>query len=226
MSLYENIISIKQKIKELCIIENKNEKDITIIAASKTVPIEILNTLNGYGISICGENRVQELLQKYGAVNTQWHFIGRLQTNKVKYIIDKVTLLHSLDKIELAEEIEKQCVKSGIKFKALIEINIAGEENKGGIPLEKAVDFYKELKKYPHIEICGLMSVMPEISGEKVNEKYYLQMQEIYGKIKNNAESCFKYLSMGMSGDYLTAIKYGANMIRIGRALFGERNYT
>lgn len=226
MSLIENAENIRKKIKEQCILCGRDEKEIKIVAASKTVPAAVLNTLKDCGITSCGENRVQELLEKYGAVKTDWHFIGRLQTNKVKYLPGKISLLHSLDRIELAQEIERQYAKKDIVLNCLIEINIAGEQSKGGAPAASAQDFYGELKAYPHIKICGLMAVMPETDGHAANEEYYLQMRDIYGKIKQKAGGSFNILSVGMSGDYLTAIKYGSNMVRIGRALFGERVYT
>ena len=224
-SLKENIENIKQNINTLCKQLNKNSDDIQIVTASKTVSAEILKQLKGYGINICGENRVQEFLGKYNTFDCEWHFIGKLQTNKVKYIIDKITLLHSLDRIELAAEIDKQCIKNNIKLNALIEINIAGEQSKGGIAPENALEFYNEIKnKYANINLCGIMSVMP-VNGDKAEDKYYLQMKDIYDKIKKEEGSNFRYLSMGMSDDYLTAISCGSNMIRLGRAIFGERHY-
>jgi pyridoxal phosphate enzyme (YggS family) len=220
--LYENICKIKTDIEKICSEINRNPQDITLIAASKTVSAERLKPLKGYGINICGENRVQELLEKYGSVDTEWHFIGRLQTNKVKYIYDKIKLLHSLDRISLAQEIEKRCSAADIVLEALIEINVGGEENKGGIPPAEVLKFFNEVKNnFPHIRICGIMAVMP-VNAE---EKYYLLMKDIYDRIKAYS-SDIKYLSMGMSGDYITAIKYGANIIRLGRALFGERIYV
>lgn len=221
--LAENILKVKQNIEEVCKKYNLNPKDITIVAASKTVKAEQLAKLSENEIYICGENRVQEFLEKYGKFNTRWHFIGRLQTNKVKYIYDKIELLHSLDRISLADEIEKRCASSNIKLDALVEINIGGEKSKGGIEPQNAIDFYKQIKQdYTHIRICGIMAVLPAASP---GDKYYLQMKDIYDKMKNIGGSDIKYLSVGMSDDYLTAIRYGANIIRLGRVLFGERIY-
>lgn len=225
-NIKENINLIYQNINDICQKINKNPEDITVIAASKTVDAKRLTSLKQLGINICGENRVQELLEKYDKVDTEWHFIGRLQTNKVKYLTDKITLLHSLDRENLAKEIEKQYSKQNKILKALIEINIGGELSKGGIEPEKAISFYNIIKeKYPHISICGLMAVMPQYTV-KPQKKYYLQMKDIYDKIQSKEDKNFKYLSMGMSNDYITAIKYGANMVRLGRVLFGERHYN
>lgn len=217
----EKIEEVKNKLKELCAGCGIDYGSITVIAASKTVTPERLKCLKPCGINICGENRVQELLSKYGLVDTEWHFIGRLQTNKVKYIIDKVTLIQSLDRLELAAEIERQCVKRNLTVNALIEVNCGGEESKGGISLENTEEFYESLKVFPHIKICGLMSVMPINAGEQ----YYLQIKKIYDTIKVKAGQEFKYLSVGMSNDYIRAVKCGSNMIRLGRVFFGERNY-
>jgi hypothetical protein len=222
IELSERILKIKENIEKVCREAKRSPQDIVIIAASKTVSAQRLKSLKEYGVNICGENRVQELLEKYGNVDTVWHFIGRLQTNKVKYIYDKIKLLHSLDRISLAQEIEKRCSAADIVLDALIEINVGGEENKGGIHPEQVLSFFNEVKdNFPHIRICGIMAVMP-INAE---EKYYLLMKDIYDRIKAYSGD-IKYLSMGMSGDYITAIKYGANIIRLGRALFGERIYV
>jgi pyridoxal phosphate enzyme (YggS family) len=217
--LLQNINTINENIINVCLQTGRNPQDITVIAASKSVSWQRLAQLKG-SIGICGENRVQEFLEKYPHLDCDWHFIGRLQTNKVKYIIDKIKLLHSLDRESLADEIERQCVKNNTdKFDALIEVNIGGESSKGGISPDEAEEFYLYVKKScPHINVCGLMSVLP-IGAD---EKYYLQMSALYDRI-NGISGGFKYLSMGMSDDYITAIRYGANMIRLGRALFGER---
>lgn len=225
-SLSENVKQVFNNIQDACAVHGKNAGEITVIAATKTVQVDTLSNLKDLGISICGENRVQELLSKHGFVDTEWHFIGRLQTNKVKYICDKVTMIHSLDRTALAEEIEKQCAKRDIIMDALIEVNVAGEAQKGGIPYGEAEEFYRSLSAYPHIRVRGLMSVMPILSSGGVDEQYYLQTSRLYDTIKASAGEGFKYLSVGMSDDYITAVKYGANMLRLGRVLFGEREYT
>lgn len=220
-SLFENIKLLRANIEKACKESNQKPSDITIVAASKTVPAQKLKELKELGINICGENRVQEFVEKYGKVDTDWHFIGRLQTNKVKYIYDKISLLHSLDRISLAEAIEKRCAASNTVLNALIEVNIGGEDNKGGVMSQQAQEFYYTVKQnFAHIRICGVMAVMP---AGTTDNKYYLQMKDIYDKIKWAGGEEVKYLSMGMSDDYFTAIKCGANIIRPGRALFGDR---
>lgn len=227
--LEQNLNIIKEKIKQQCEILGKNSQDISIIAASKTIDTEKLSNLKGLGIGICGENRVQELLSKFGKFDTEWHFIGQLQTNKVKYIIDKVTLIHSVDRLQLAKEIQRQCEKNKKNMDILIEVNCAGEESKGGMPINNVEDFYHELKSFDRLRVRGLMSVLPIAESESQDsgiEQYYLQLKELYDKIKMYAGDNFNILSAGMSDDYLLAIKHGANMLRLGRVLFGERIYN
>lgn len=216
-----NVSQVRQRIGEACGEEGVSPDQITIVAATKTVGVDRIGLLKDLGIRICGENRAQELKDKYGKVDTEWHFIGRLQTNKVKYIIDKVTLIHSLDRIELAREIQRQCERLNLTMDCLIEVNIGEEFNKGGILKQELEDFYEKVSEnFPNIRVRGLMSVMPV----GADEKYYLQMQDIYGKMKAS-HSHIVYLSMGMSDDYAIAIRHGANMVRLGRVLFGERVY-
>ena len=204
----------------------RSADEIAVVAASKTVAFERLKQLAGCGVFICGENRVQELLDKYGKVDTEWHFIGRLQTNKVKYLPGKITLLQSLDRLPLAVEIEKQFSKFGAPLSCLVEINIGGEDSKGGIAPSEAEEFVERLRDFPHISVKGLMCIPPERHGETELRKNYLHMKQIYDKLKGkhgDSRTEMKYLSMGMSEDYALAIECGANMIRPGRAIFGDR---
>lgn len=220
-TLKQNVEKVRQNIAQACGEADVRPEDIVIIAATKTVDTGRMSMLKDLEIHICGENRAQELMEKYGKVDTEWHFIGRLQTNKVKYIIDKVTLIHSLDRVELAREIQRQCVRFGIAMDCLIEVNIGEEGSKGGVSKEEVEDFYEQVSQnFPSIKICGLMAMLPIGAPEKL----YLQMRDIYDKMKARHEG-IKYLSMGMSDDYATAIKHGANMVRLGRVLFGERVY-
>lgn len=223
MNVAENFEKIKKEISKKFPNGNKYGEEITIVAASKTVDTESLKQLNGLGIDICGENRVQEFLNKYGKVDTNWHFIGNLQTNKVKYIIDKISLIQSCNSLKLAKVINDLSLKINKISDILIEVNIAKEESKTGISeieLEKGLDDFLILK---NIRILGLMAVLPLTDALENTKKYYLQMRTLYDKIKCRI-STFKYLSMGMSNDYILAIQCGANMIRLGTALFGERN--
>ena len=199
-------------------------KDVLVIGASKTMPLErILFVRDNTDVKIFGENRVQELLEKY-TPDVRWHFIGQLQTNKVKYIIDKVELIHSVDRISLLQEIDRQAKKHGKVQDILIEVNIGGEEKKGGVAPEEVIDFAKEVDKYPSVRLKGLMSVLPNVEKEAL-DAFYLQLSKLYDTLKqtrlDNAD--IRYLSAGMSNDYDVAVKYGANIVRLGRALFGER---
>lgn len=202
----------------------RNVKDVLVIGASKTMPLErILFVRDNTDVKIFGENRVQELLEKY-TPEVRWHFIGQLQTNKVKYIVDKVELIHSVDRLSLLQEIDRQAKKHGKVQDILIEVNIGGEEKKGGVAPAEVIDFAKEVDKYPSVRLKGLMSVLPNVEKEALNA-FYLQLSKLYDTLKqtrlDNAD--IRYLSAGMSNDYDVAVKYGANIVRLGRALFGER---
>lgn len=199
-------------------------KDVLVIGASKTMPLErILFVRDNTDVKIFGENRVQELLEKY-TPDVRWHFIGQLQTNKVKYIVDKVELIHSVDRLGLLQEIDRQAKKHGKVQDILIEVNIGGEEKKGGVAPTEVIDFAKEVDKYPSVRLKGLMSVLPNVEKDALNA-FYLQLSKLYDTLKqtrlDNAD--IRYLSAGMSNDYDVAVKYGANIVRLGRALFGER---
>lgn len=199
-------------------------KDVLVIGASKTMPLErILFVRDNTDVKIFGENRVQELLEKY-TPDVRWHFIGQLQTNKVKYIVDKVELIHSVDRLSLLQEIDRQAKKHGKVQDILIEVNIGGEEKKGGVAPTEVIDFAKEVDKYPSVRLKGLMSVLPNVEKEAL-DAFYLQLSKLYDTLKqtrlDNAD--IRYLSAGMSNDYDVAVKYGANIVRLGRALFGER---
>lgn len=202
----------------------RSRKDVLVIGASKTMPLErILFVRDNTDVKIFGENRVQELLEKY-TPDVRWHFIGQLQTNKVKYIIDKVELIHSVDRLSLLQEIDRQAKKHGKVQDILIEVNIGGEEKKGGVAPAEVIDFAKEVDKYPSVRLKGLMSVLPNVEKDALNA-FYLQLNKLYDTLKqtrlDNAD--IRYLSAGMSNDYDVAVKYGANIVRLGRALFGER---
>lgn len=202
----------------------RSRKDVLVIGASKTMPLErILFVRDNTDVKIFGENRVQELLEKY-TPDVRWHFIGQLQTNKVKYIVDKVELIHSVDRLSLLQEIDRQAKKHGKVQDILIEVNIGGEEKKGGVAPAEVIDFAKEVDKYPSVRLKGLMSVLPNVEKEALNA-FYLQLSKLYDTLRqtrlDNAD--IRYLSAGMSNDYDVAVKYGANIVRLGRALFGER---
>ena len=218
---YKNAMSrLETAIEE----SGRSMQDVLVIGASKTMPLErILFVRDNTDVKIFGENRVQELLEKY-TPDVRWHFIGQLQTNKVKYIIDKVELIHSVDRLSLLQEIDRQAKKHGKVQDILIEVNIGGEEKKGGVAPAEVIDFAKEVDKYPSVRLKGLMSVLPNVEKDALNA-FYLQLSKLYDTLKqtrlDNAD--IRYLSAGMSNDYDVAVKYGANIVRLGRALFGER---
>lgn len=218
---YKNAMSRLETVLEE---SGRSRKDVLVIGASKTMPLErILFVRDNTDVKIFGENRVQEFLEKY-TPDVRWHFIGQLQTNKVKYIVDKVELIHSVDRLSLLQEIDRQAKKHGKVQDILIEVNIGGEEKKGGVAPAEVIDFAKEVDKYPSVRLKGLMSVLPNVEKEALNA-FYLQLSKLYDTLKqtrlDNAD--IRYLSAGMSNDYDVAVKYGANIVRLGRALFGER---
>lgn len=228
-------MNTKEQIKEnIEKILSVSEGKATLLAATKTVPAGLINYAAGCGITLIGENRVNELLQKYDEIDKsrlKIHFIGALQTNKVKYIIDKVSMIQSLDRLSLAEEIEKQAAKHKLVMPVLVEINIGREETKSGVFPEDAMSFCKKILEFPHISLRGLMAVPPKCENSDENRKYFLKMKEIFvdisDKIVDNSNNMrdFGILSMGMSGDYETAVDCGSNMIRVGSAIFGKRDY-
>ena len=203
-------------------------RNVVLIAATKTQSKETVDEFMSLAPDfVLGENRVQELVDKYDSRYT-WHFIGRLQTNKVKYIIGKVALIHSLDRLDLADEIEKQAKKLGVVQDCLVEVNIGGELSKGGVEADKLFEFVDSLKNYEHLRICGLMSVLPNLDDKNELEADYRKLQALYQQLKTVKQTNLdvKYLSAGMTNDFEIALKYGANMIRLGRYLFGERIAT
>lgn len=204
------------------------EQDVLLIAVTKTHPPEMINEAIGAGITDIGENKVQEILEKYDKVlPVRWHMIGHLQTNKVKYIIDKVCLIHSVDSVKLMDEIERQAAKHGITMEILIEVNIAGEETKFGVSLDGVDELLAHAGGLSHVRVVGLMTVLPK---NATNISRRLHFDDILNKFVDISLNKYdnvnmKYLSMGMSGDYEEAVSCGSNMVRVGSAIFGERYY-
>ena len=201
-----------------------------LLAATKTVPPEIINFAIDHGVGIIGENRVNELLEKYEYIDrsrVKIHFIGALQTNKVKYIIDKVDMIHSVDRESLALEIERQAAKHGIVMPVLAEINIGNEASKSGIRPEDAGEFCNFLGTLKHVKLCGLMAIPPKIDENGDNREYFCKMRKIFIDIshQNVDNSNMEVLSLGMSDDYLQAVECGSTLIRVGSGIFGKRSY-
>lgn len=203
---------------------------ITLVAVSKTHPAEDIAAVYECGVRDFGENKVQELMDKYEKLpkDIRWHMIGHLQTNKVKYIIDKVALIHSVDSVKLAQEISKQACKKNVTAHILIEINTGDEESKFGVRFEEVVKLIEEIAKLPNIVIDGLMAVAPYVENPQENRQYFVKMRDLYVDIigKNIDNVNMNVLSMGMSGDYEVAIEEGATHVRVGTGIFGERDYS
>ena len=230
-------MSIKENIEKINSVKNaaarragRDGSEILLCAVTKTHPASDINEAIDAGITDIGENKVQEILDKYDEVKpVRWHMIGHLQTNKVKYIIDKVSLIHSVDSYKLAEEINKRAAQHGIVMDILIQVNSAMEESKFGITTDETDSLIEEiLKNCPNIRIRGLMCIAPFAENPGDAAKYFRAVKEIYDRYADVPREGldFKYLSMGMSNDFETAIAEGSNLIRIGTAIFGARNYN
>lgn len=226
--IHENIQRIRENIVKHALKANRNPDEILLLAVTKTFGIDSIKEAISCGITDIGENKAQELNEKYSYLKDKvnFHFIGHLQSNKVKYIIDKVKLIHSLDSVRLANEIDKRAKQKGIIMDCLIEINIGGEESKYGILPQEMHNFIRLMEKYDNIKIRGLMTVAPNLPKEEVRI-YFKKMKELFDELKTikqeNVDA--KYLSMGMSNDYCVAIEEGSNIVRIGTSIFGERLY-
>lgn len=206
----------------------------TLLAATKTRDVETINSIYDMGVHTIGENRVNELMEKYEYLDKRFdiHFIGRLQRNKVKYIVGKVSLIHSLDSLALAEEIEKQASKKGIVQDCLVEINLGEEESKGGIPIDKTEEFLSSLSPFGHIRVRGLMGVLPKNDDSEKNNRFFTKISQKFIDIKAlNVDNSIMgnvdmdILSLGMSSDYREALDCGSNLVRIGEGIFGKRIY-
>lgn len=223
----ENLKYIEDEIKKVCEKKNIDKNTCTLIAVSKTKPIELIKEAYDYGIRDFGENKVQEILEKYEQLpkDIRWHMIGHLQTNKVKMILDKVEYIHSIDSLKLASVIDKEAKKKGIVVKGFLELNIVGEETKFGFSVEELNSIVEELAIFGNLRIIGLMIVAPFVDIAEKNREIFKKMKKIAVDINakkiHNVE--ISELSMGMSGDYLVAIEEGATFVRVGSSIFGER---
>ena len=221
----ENFKRIHENVNNSIAKYRKSTDDVKIMAVTKTVQPEAVNHAITLGIDLLGENKVQEYLSKKDLYykSAEMHFIGRLQTNKVKYIINDMSLIHSVDSIKLAQEIDRLALKNSKVQDVLVEVNIAGEESKAGVKPELLKDFLFEVSTLKNIRVKGLMTLPPANSGDK----FLAKMQELYIDISEEKldNISMTILSMGTSGDYTQAIKYGSTLVRIGTALFGARTY-
>ncbi len=228
--LKENLGFIEKEIQEACQRAGRSRDEVTLIAVSKTKPVSMLREAYDLGVRIFGENKVQELTEKCEALpdDIEWHMIGHLQRNKVKYIIDKVSLIHSVDSLKLAETIEKEAAKHNITANILIEVNVAREESKFGLMQEELDEFVEKISKFQHIQVKGLMTIAPFVDDPEENRSIFQQLRKLSVDIeaKNVDNITMRILSMGMTNDYIVAIEEGATMVRVGTGIFGLRDYS
>ena len=225
----ENVEQVRKKIQAACLRSGRDPKEVTLIAVSKTKPVSDIYEAMDTGIVDFGENKVQELTEKYETIKQplNWHMIGHLQRNKVKYIVDKVKLIHSVDSYRLAEQISKEAVKKNVDVDILIEVNVAEEESKFGMNAEETTRLVQDAAALPGIHVRGLMTVAPFTDDPEDNRGYFRDLKQLAVDIdrKNIDNVTMSVLSMGMTGDYEVAIEEGATLVRVGTGIFGARNY-
>ncbi len=228
--LTDNYEQIRSTINECCDLNKISHDDITLLVVSKTQPVESLQQLYDIGVRHFGENKVQELLNKQPLLpaDIKWHLIGHLQTNKVRQIIDKVTMIHSVDSIKLLNVIEAEAKKKGLHIPVLLQINIAGEESKFGIAPDELEEYLVRFSSLEHVTLVGLMAIPPFVSNSNENRHFFTQMRKLFIDIrgKNIDNVNMSVLSMGMSNDYLVAIEEGSTIVRVGTSIFGARKYN
>lgn len=226
----ENIARVQGDIEAACKKAGRSEEEVTLITVSKTKPVALLKEAYDAGSRDFGENKVQEMLDKIPKMpeDVRWHMIGHLQRNKVKYIVDKVYLIHSVDSVRLAEEISKEALKKQVEVDILIEVNVALEESKFGTTTEEAIALVDEISKLPGIHIKGLMTIAPFVEDEEENRLIFQKLKQLSVDIaeKNIDNVSMNVLSMGMTGDYRVAVEEGATYVRVGTGIFGERDYS
>lgn len=224
---YQNVLN---EMTEVLRKSGRDSNACTLIAVSKTKPVEMMLPVYEAGCRDFGENKVQEIMDKYDKMpsDVRWHMIGHLQTNKIKYIIDKVYMIHSVDSLHLAEAISKEAVKKNVTARILLEVNVAKEESKFGVTLEETAEFYKNVCKLPNLSVEGLMTIAPYVEDAEENRQYFANLRQLSVDtgIKKTDNNIGAELSMGMSGDYIVAIEEGATFIRVGTGIFGERVYV
>ena len=226
----DNLLIVESNIANACKKAGRNISDVTLICVSKTKPVSMIYEAMDCGYTTFGENKVQELCNKYEEINNSnidWHLIGHLQTNKVKYIVDKACLIHSVDSLHLAQTISKEAVKKNVSVDILIEVNVAKEDTKFGIMAEDLENLVQEIAKLPGINIKGLMTIAPFVDNPEENRIHFSNLRKLLIDINSkNIDNVFmNVLSMGMTNDYEVAIEEGATHVRVGTGIFGERQY-
>lgn len=226
----QNVRALQEQVAQAAAAAGRDPAQVRLMAVTKTVDPELVNAAIGAGITLLGENKAQELCAKYDSYHkdgVEIHFIGHLQTNKVRQIVDKVQMIESVDSLPLAKEIDKRCAALNKQMPILIEVNIGREESKSGVLPEDLPALLEEISKLPCLSVRGLMAIPPVCENNEQVSQYFYQIQQLFIDIKQKKYDNInmEILSMGMSGDYQTAIAYGSNIVRIGTAMFGQRNY-
>lgn len=226
----ENVAEVEARIQAACERAGRRREEVTLIAVSKTKPVRDIYEVMETGIKDFGENKVQEMCDKMEIIQQplNWHMIGHLQRNKVKYIVDKATLIHSVDSLRLAQQISQEAQKKSVESNILIEVNVAEEESKFGLSTEEVIQMVEEISKLPSVHIKGLMTVAPFTDNPEENRPYFRNLKQLAVDIaeKNIDNVTMNVLSMGMTGDYEVAIEEGATMVRVGTGIFGARIYS
>ena len=226
----QNIKIVRDNIEKACSRCGRDPKEVTLIAVSKTKPVEDVRTAMAAGMEYFGENKVQELTMKMDTITEplHWNMIGHLQKNKVKYIVGRAELIHSVDSLDLAQKIQSEAAKKNAVANILLEVNVSGEESKFGIRPEQLEDLVRQIAVLPNVHIKGLMTVAPFTEDPEENRQYFRNLRNLAVDIKskNIDNVTMSVLSMGMTGDYMVAIEEGATMVRVGTGIFGKRNYV
>ena len=228
--LRDNLYEVEERIQEACRRAGRDRSEVTLVAVSKTKPAEMLREAYDLGVRVFGENKVQEIREKYEVLpkDIEWHMIGHLQTNKVKYIVDKVRLIHSVDSFKLAEVIEKEAEKHGRTVDVLLEVNVAEEASKFGLKTSDVLPMAEKISQLPHVNLRGLMTIAPFVENPEKNRAIFANLHDLYVDIKekNIDNGTVSILSMGMTNDYEVAVEEGATMVRVGTGIFGARDYS
>lgn len=226
----EKLAVVEEKIRLACERSGRNEREVTLVCVSKTKPMEMIEEAYGCGKREFGENKAQEMKEKQEMLpkDIRWHFIGHLQTNKIKYILGRVCLIHSVDSLHLAQAIERECEKRGLEADVLVEVNVAQESSKFGLSLEDTLELVQEIANLSHLHIKGLMTIAPFVENPEENRGIFRQLKKLSVDIeaKNIDNVDMSVLSMGMTGDYEVAVEEGATHVRVGTGIFGERDYN
>ena len=228
--LADNYRQVLNNIQDACQAVGRDPKEVTLVAVSETKPVEMLQQVYDAGARVFGENKVQEIMDKYDHLpgDIRWQMIGHLQRNKVKYIVDKVDMIHSVDSYRLAQTIETEAAKKNVTVSVLLEVNVAEEESKFGLKMDEVLPLVQQISELPHVQVKGLMTIAPFVSNPEDNREIFRKLKKLSVDIeaKNINNTTMSVLSMGMTGDYMVAVQEGATMVRVGTGIFGERDYS